>query len=48
MNKSLTSILSITFLFSVGCSDNGEELEVKKTNWDNGKLKIETHYKNGK
>jgi hypothetical protein len=38
MNKSLTFILSITFLFLVGCSGNGEEPEVKKEFYDNGKL----------
>jgi antitoxin component YwqK of YwqJK toxin-antitoxin module len=31
-----------------GGSVYGEELEVKKTYWEKGKLKIETHYKNGK
>jgi hypothetical protein len=30
-----------------GGSVYGEELEVKKTCWGKGKLKIETHYKNG-
>ena len=38
----------LTFLFLFSGSVYGEELEVKKTYWDNGKLKIETHYKNGK
>ena len=48
MNKQLTLLLSLTFLFLFSGSVYGEELEVKKTYWDNGKLKIETHYKNGK
>jgi hypothetical protein len=48
MNKSLKFILSITFLFLFGGSVYGEELEVKKTYWDKGQWKIETHYKNGK
>ena len=48
MNKSLRFILSITFLFLVGCSGNGEEPEVKKDFYDNGKLLSEVHIKNGK
>ena len=48
MNKSLTFILSITFLFLVGCSGNGEEPEVKKEFYDNGKLLSEFYIKNGK
>jgi antitoxin component YwqK of YwqJK toxin-antitoxin module len=48
MNKSLTFILSITFLFLAGCSGNGEEPEVKKEFYDNGKLLSEFHIKNGK
>ena len=48
MNKSLTFILSLTFLFLVGCSGNGEEPEVKKEFYDNGKLLSEFHIKNGK
>ena len=48
MSKSLTFILSITFLFLVGCSGNEEELEVKKEFYDNGKLLSEVHIKNGK
>jgi len=43
MNKQLTLLLSLTFLFLFGGSVYGEELEVKKTYWDKGKLKIETH-----
>ena len=48
MNKSLTFILSITFLFLVGCSGNGKEPEIKKEFYDNGKLLSEVHIKNGK
>ena len=49
MNKQLTFLLSLTFLFLFsGCSDFGDELVVKKEYWDNGKLESETHYKNGK
>ena len=47
MNKPLTFLLSLTFLFLFSGSVYGEE-EVKKEYWDNGKLKRETHYKNGK
>jgi hypothetical protein len=48
MKTSLTFLLSLTFLFLFSGSVHGEELQVKKTYWDKGKLKIETHYKNGK
>ena len=48
MNKSLTFILSITFLFLVDCSTNGEEPEVKKEFYNNGNLLSEVHIKNGK
>ena len=47
MNKQLTFLLSLTFLFLFSGSVYGQE-DVKKEYWDNGKLKIETHYKNGK
>ncbi len=47
MKTKLTFLLSLTFLFLFSGSVYGKELEVKKTYWDNGKLKIETHYKNG-
>ena len=44
----LTFVLSLTFLFLFsGCSFD-EDSEVKKEYWDNGQLKTETHYKNGK
>jgi hypothetical protein len=48
MNKPFTFLLLFTFLFLFSGSVYGEELELKKTYWDNGKLKNETHYKNGK
>ena len=43
--KPLTFLLALTFLFSG--SVYGQE-EVKKEYWDNGKLKWEEHYKDGK
>jgi antitoxin component YwqK of YwqJK toxin-antitoxin module len=46
MNKKLTFLLSLTFLFLFSGSVYGQE-EVKKEYWDNGKLWKETHYKNG-
>ena len=46
MNKPLTFLLALTFLFLFSGSVYGQE-EVKKEYWDNGKLKSETHYKNG-
>jgi antitoxin component YwqK of YwqJK toxin-antitoxin module len=48
MNKQLTFLLSLTFLFLVGCSGNDEEPEVKKKFYDNGKLLSEVQIKNGK
>ena len=42
MNKQLTFLLSLTFLFLFSGSVYGQE-EVKKEYWDNGKLKSETH-----
>ena len=47
MNKKLTFLLALTFLFLFGGSVFGQE-EVKKEYYENGKLKGETHYKNGK
>jgi len=44
--KPLTFLFSLTFLFLFSGSVYGQE-EVKKEYWDNGKLKSETHYKNG-
>jgi len=46
--KPLTFLLALTFLFLFSGSVFGQETEVKKEYWDNGKLKIETHWKNGK
>ena len=40
MNKQLIFLLALTFIFLFSGSVYGEELEVKKTYWDNGKLKI--------
>ena len=45
--KPLTLLLALTFLFLFSGSVYGQE-EVKKEYWDNGKLRSETHYKNGK
>ena len=45
--KPLTFLLALTFLFLFSGSVYGEE-EVKKEYWDNGKLKKDTHYKDGK
>ena len=45
--KPLTFLLVLTFLFLFSGSVYGDE-EVKKEYFDNGKLKTETHYKNGK
>lgn len=44
--KSHTFLLSLTFLFFVGCSGNGEEQEVKKEYWDNDTFIQETNYTN--
>ena len=46
MKPHLTFLLALTFLFLFSSSVYGEDLEVKKEYWDNGKLKSETHYKN--
>ena len=46
--KPLTFLLALTFLFLFSGSVYGEEREVKREYWDNGKLKSETHYMNGK
>ena len=45
--KPLTFLLELTFLFLFSGSVYGQE-EVKKEYFDNGKLRSETHYKNGK
>ena len=47
MKPKLTFLLSLTFLFLFSGSVYGQE-EVKKEYYDNGKLKVETHYKDGK
>jgi len=43
--KSLTFLLALTFLFLFSGSVFGQETEVKKEYWDNGKLKSEKRYK---
>ena len=45
--KPLTFLLALTFLFLFSGSVFGEEPEVKREYWDNGKLKSEFHYKDG-
>ena len=45
--KPLIFLLSLTFVFLFSGSVYGQEV-IKKTYWDNGKLKRETYYKNGK
>ena len=46
MKTKLTPLLALTFLFLFSGSIFGQE-EVKKEYWDNGKLKSESHYKDG-
>jgi len=46
--KPLTFLLALTFLFLFGCSDSGDEQEVKNEFYPSGELIKETHYKNGK
>ena len=46
--KSLTFLLSLTFLFVFSGFVFGQEPEVKREYWGNGKLKEEKHYENGK
>lgn len=46
--KQLKFILLLIFLFLFSGSVYGEELEVKSEYYDNGKIKSEIHYKNGK
>jgi TonB family protein len=48
MKTKLTFLLALTFLFLFSGSVYGEEPEVKKEFYDSGKLKSETHYKDGK
>ena len=45
--KPLTFLLALTFLFLFSGSVYGQE-EVKKDYWDNGKLRSEVRYENGK
>jgi hypothetical protein len=45
--KKLIFLLALTFLFLFGCSDSGDEQEVKNKFYPSGKLMQETHYKNG-
>jgi hypothetical protein len=47
MNKPLAFLLILAFPFLFIGSVYGEELEVKKTYGDNGKLKVETDFKKG-
>jgi len=42
--KPLTFLLSLTFLFLFSGSVFGQETEVKKEYWDNGKWKSEAHF----
>ena len=42
--KQLTFLLLLTFMFLFAGSLYGEEPEVKREYWDNGKLKSEVHY----
>ena len=44
----LTFLFPLTFLFLFSDFLYGAEPEVYKEYWDNGKLKKETHFKNGK
>ena len=46
MNKTLTFLLALTFLFLFSGSVFGQE-EVKKEYWDNGKLKGDIYWKDG-
>ena len=48
MKKPLTSLLSLTILFLFSGEVSGEEPEVKKEYWDNGKVRLERHYRDGK
>ena len=48
MKKPLSYLLSLTCLFLFVDFVYAEEPEVTREYWDNGKLKKETYYKNGK
>ena len=43
-----TNILAVIFLFLFSGSVSGEDLDVQRKYWDNGKLKALAHFKNGK
>ena len=47
MKSKLTFILALTFLFLFSGSVYGDEPEVKREYWDNGKLKGDIHWKDG-
>jgi antitoxin component YwqK of YwqJK toxin-antitoxin module len=47
MNKQLTFLLSLIFLFMLSSFAFGEEAEVKREYWGNGQLKRETHLRSG-
>ena len=46
--KSLAFLLSLAFLFLFSDFVFGQEPEVKREYWENGKLRNEIHYKDGK
>ena len=50
MKKPLKFLLPLAFLFlfSVTSYVHGQESEVKREYWDNGKLRLEQHYRDGK
>jgi antitoxin component YwqK of YwqJK toxin-antitoxin module len=48
MNKKLTFLLSLTFLFLFSGSVYGEEPEIKREYWGKGKLYKEIYFKNKK
>ena len=47
MNKKLTYLLALTFLFLFSGSVYGQETEVKRKYHDNGQLWSEVHFKDG-
>jgi len=48
MKKPLTILLSLAFLFAFSDFVFSEEPEVRRGYWDNGELKSEAFFKNGK
>jgi antitoxin component YwqK of YwqJK toxin-antitoxin module len=48
MNKPLTFLLALTFLFLFSGFAFNDQPEAKREYWENGKMKSETHYRNGK